>query len=115
MLRAMSPQAINVPDDAPATPIPGGVRLGLVVDRILGTWSLIKQVHQSDCLALRLPLAIDLCYSKDLGDHELFVAGLKYLYGLSRIESPRAPSRAEPASRDGWHPFRLKTFSLGKM
>jgi hypothetical protein len=113
MLRAMSRQAINVSDDAPAT-IPEGVRLELAVDRILGTWSLIKQVHQSECMALRLPLAIDLCYSKDLSDHELFVTGLKYLYGLSRTESRRAPRPAEPASRDGWHPFRLKTLSLGK-
>jgi hypothetical protein len=113
MLRAMARQAINVSDDAPAT-ISEGVRLEIAVDRILGTWSLIKQVDESECSKLRLPLAIDLCYSKDLSDHELFVAGLKYIYGLSRTESQRAPSPAGPASRDGWHPFRLKTFSLGK-
>jgi hypothetical protein len=113
MLRAMARQAINVSDDAPAT-ISEGVRLEIAVDRILGTWSLIKQVDESECSKLRLPLAIDLCYSKDLSDHELFVAGLKYVYGLSRTESQRAPSPAGPASRDGWHPFRLKTFSPGK-
>jgi hypothetical protein len=113
MLRAMSRQAINVSDDAPAT-IAERVRLELAVDRILATWSLIKQVDESEYSKLRLPLAIDLCYSKDLSDHELFVAGLKYLYGLSRTGSRRVPRQAEPAFRDGWHPFRLKTFSLGK-
>jgi hypothetical protein len=60
--------------------ISSDTRLELTVNRVLRTWSLIKQVHETEQWHLRMPLMSNLCYEKNLSDHELFVAGLKYLY-----------------------------------
>jgi hypothetical protein len=54
-------------------------RLELTVCRVLRTWSLIRQLDETERWHLRMPLMSNLCYEKNLSDdHELF-AGL-YLY-----------------------------------
>jgi hypothetical protein len=60
--------------------ISSDTRLKLTVSRVLRTWSLIRQVDETEQWHLRMPLMSNLCYEKNLSDHELFVAGLKYLY-----------------------------------
>jgi hypothetical protein len=60
--------------------IKSDTRLELTVSRVLRTWSLIRQVNETEQWHLRMPLMSNLCYEKNLNDHELFVAGLKYLY-----------------------------------
>jgi hypothetical protein len=60
--------------------ISSDTQLELMVIRVLRTWSLIRQVNESEQWYLRMPLMSNLCYEKNLSDHELFVAGLKYLY-----------------------------------
>jgi hypothetical protein len=88
---AMSRNAPNISDGV-CVAMPESARLELAVNRILETWSLIKQVDESEFSELRLPLAISLCHLKDLSDHQLFVAGLKYLYVSFQN---RAPERAK--------------------
>jgi hypothetical protein len=58
--------------------ISSDTRLEFTVNRVLRTWSLIRQVDETG--HLRMPLMSNLCYEKNLSDHELFVAGLKCLY-----------------------------------
>jgi hypothetical protein len=60
--------------------ISSDTRLELTVSRVLRTWSLIRQVDETEQWHLRMPLMSNLCYEKNLSDHELFVAGLKYLH-----------------------------------
>jgi hypothetical protein len=68
-----------------------GVRLELTVSRVLHTWSLIRQVDENEQWHLRMPLMSNLCYEKNLSDHELFVAGLKYLYRRATVQDGSIP------------------------
>jgi hypothetical protein len=71
--------------------ISSDTRLELTVSRVLRTWSLIRQENETEQWHLRMPLMSNLCYEKNLSDHELFVAGLKYLYQRATDQNGSIP------------------------